>query len=149
MSVHYKIFRGPEFFHSWPAAGSVSHSYSSQAPWTVTTRDTETLSLEQAAALLIVQGCAVLWRIIIVQGCAAIWRLCGDIFAGIHSMRAQNAVRYPQCHPMNPTLMVQGSAKERGLPGIVLHPRPNATILGTSMSFARLPVETVQILPTA
>ena len=65
-----------------------------------------------------------------------------------YAARVLNAVKYPLC-PMTTLNLVQTEAKERGLPGIVLHQRPNAIILGTSMSSSRLPVEGVTSLPIA
>jgi hypothetical protein len=75
---------------------------------------------------------------------------------GIYAEEARvlNALNYPLCQVLvlktrtkNPTLVQM--ARERGLPGIVLHQRPNAIILGTSVSSSSLLVETLKSLPIA
>ena len=72
------------------------------------------------------------------------------IFAGTRDeARVLSAVKYPLCPMTTTPNLVQTQAKERGLPGIVLHQRPNAIILGTSMSSSSLPVEGVKSLPIA
>jgi hypothetical protein len=65
--------------------------------------------------------------------------------------RLLNAVNYPLCNPpvLTTLTLIQIAAKERLLPGIVLHQRLNAIILGTSMSSSSLLVETMQSLAIA